>query len=293
MNGKTVASAITAVAAFLPDTVMPSVSASRTRVYYLNGGVDVRYLAPDGASDHITYLKLNPTNEQAGFSVSPDDTRIAVSVFTYDLTSPPTFKGMRLYVENLDGTNHLDIFSSTSLAEFPVGWVGGHLILAVSQPVCCQQRPINPYGASAYHVVNADNADRLVTLCSPDAAPEGPIEPFGVLCGSTGPPSFLSWDGGPLRAPAAIPSPGPHLNAASPDGQLVAVSQATISIWGPNGGNDNLTVSGDVYGWPDNTHVVMRATGDAWLSILSLDTRSTTAVSGAAEYLGTFPAALS
>lgn len=288
-NGKTVASAITAVASFLPNQVMPATSASRARVYYLNGGVDVRFLAPDGSSGHVTNLKLNPANEQAGFSVSPDDQRIAVSVFTFSGT---TYAGMRLYVEDLAGANHLDIFSSTTLAEFPIGWVGHELVLAVSKPNCCQSYSPNPYGATEYHVINATTADRLVTLCGGDYAPEGPVEPFGVMCAFGG-ANFKSWDGSILPTPAAIPLPGPMLNAASPSGQRVAVGQANISIWGPNGASTNLNVSGTVYGWLDNDHLVIQKTGASQLSIVTVSTQASVDTKDATAYLGTLPAALS
>jgi len=99
---------------------MSSTSASRSRLYYLNGGSEVRFLGLDGGRGTATQITLG-SFEQAGFAVSPDDTRIAVAIFTYvppPAATPsfsPTYKGMRLYVEDLQGGgHHIDLLSSVS-----------------------------------------------------------------------------------------------------------------------------------------------------------------------------------
>lgn len=298
-NGSTIATAHVPEPPFRPNAAMSWTSASRTRVYYLSGGFVVNYLGPDGSTGGAHSLPVLP-NEEAGFSVSPDDKRIAVSIFSYTLPpsdavsgTQPTYNGMRLYVEDLQGGgHHVDIFSSATVAEFPIGWVAGHIVLAVTKPVCCQSLQINPYGATSIHIVNPDNGDRLLALCTGSHVPEGPIEPFGVMCTELG-ASFWAWDGTQLPTPAAIPLPGDRLNAASPDGTRVAIGQDEISIWGPRGSSYSLHVSGHVYGWLDENHIVIRKLDSTMLSVFDLQSQAVTDLPGATSYLGTFPAALS
>src|SRR6266478_6367175 len=135
------------LAPFRMHVMMSWTSASRARLYYLNGGSEVRFLAADGTTGTVTRIAVG-ASEQAGFAVSPDDASIAVAVFSYTLASGPpasaTYNGMRLYVEDLHGGgHHVDIFASTTVAEFPIGWTGGRLILAVSHSACCRADPIN------------------------------------------------------------------------------------------------------------------------------------------------------
>lgn len=286
--------------AFRPNQAMPFTSASRSRVYFLDSGYELSFVSHDGASAVVRPMAVQP-NEEETFSVSPDDQWIAVSVFTYDLPpagavdQTPTFAHMQMYVEqlgDLSAAHRSQIFASNTVAEFPIGWVNGHLLVALAKPVCCQMPPLNPYGGSEYHVVDANNGDGLLTLCSAGHEPEGPVEPFGVACKGLG-ADFYAWDGSALPAPAAIPQPGYGLNAPSPDGRLMAVAQDQISIWGPRGGSRNLPASGTVYGWLDGTHLVIQETGKSSLSLFDLTSDSAIDLSDATEFLGTLPAALS
>ena len=135
------------VAPFRPHRFMSWTSVSLTTLYYLNGGSEVRFLKPDGTTGSATRIAVG-AGEQAGFAVDPTDRRIAVAVFAYTPApadsqgvAQPTYKGMRLYVEDLQGGGHrVDIFSSATVAEFPIGWATGNVILAVSTPFCCQAR---------------------------------------------------------------------------------------------------------------------------------------------------------
>lgn len=285
--------------AFRPNAYVSWTSASLTRLHYLNAGYEVRFLGIDGSSGLATQITVQQ-DEQAGFAVSPDEKRIAVSILSYarssDASQPPAYRGMRLFVEDLHGGgHHLDIFDSRSVAEFPIGWVGGNLLLAVSTSNCCQTPPFNPYGAMEFHIANPDTGQRLVTLCSGTLGPEGPIEPFGVMCNyvqSGG--ELYGWSGNRLPPPAALAAPGHHLNAASPDGHLVAIGQAYISIWGsPIGTRYQLNVTAYVYGWLDSDHMVIRKEGDSFLSIYDLRSRSSVDVPGGSSYLGTVPTPIS
>src|ERR1700680_322243 len=249
-DGATIASAPMALAPFRPNVLMSSTSASTTRLYYLYAGSEVRFLLPDGSSGTATQIAVG-ANQQAGFSVSPDDTKIAVTIFNYSAPpaqGPPVgaYAGMRLYVEDVQGGgHHAEIFSSTTLAEFPIGWVGGRLVMAVGEPTCCQALTLNPYAATSYHIVDPATGNRLVSLCD-GGTPLGPVTTAGLIC-NTGPGSFTRWDGGPIPAPAAM-TPSAYLNALSPDGTRIAVGGQPIQIEGPRGAFYPLAESGYVFG---------------------------------------------
>src|SRR5712692_4223435 len=57
-DGAVLATASVDLAPFRMHTQMSWTSASRTRLYYLNGGSDVRYLAPDGTTRTATHIAL-------------------------------------------------------------------------------------------------------------------------------------------------------------------------------------------------------------------------------------------
>src|SRR6266852_539164 len=293
-DGTAVATAPVDLAPFRMHAMMSRTSASRARLYYLNGGSEVRFLAPDGTTGTVTRIAVG-ASEQAGFAVSPDDASIAVAVFSYTPLPDGSYKGMRLYVDDLSGGHHADIFSSTTVAEFPVGWSSGRLILAVTEPRCCPAEPGNPYDASSYHVVDQATGARLVTLCENSAGPMGPIEPIGAVCYHPAQaPTYQRWDGSPFDAPAAIANPDQFPNAVSPDGARVAGGQAgfRIVIFGPVGAWNWLNQTGVVLGWLDSDRIVFRALNGVALSVLELDTQASVEISPLGTYLGTFPTSL-
>jgi hypothetical protein len=296
VDGSILATANVAPAPFRPNSVMTWTSTTSKRVYHLNGGFEVRFLGPDGSTGLATQITVRQ-NEEAGFAVSPDDQRIAVAILSYtpsaDSSQAPAYNGMRLYVEDLKGGGrHLDIFNSTTVAEFPIAWKGGNLVIAVSTPQCCQTQPMNPYGATTYHIANPDTGRRVLALCTNSGVPVGPVEGFGVMCADRG-PRYWGWDGIELGSPAAVPLPGDHLSAVSPDGRRVAVAQENIWIWGPLGGSTTLDVSGFVFGWLDGDHIIIRKEGATSLSIYDLQSRRSVDVPGSSTYLGTFPTSVS
>jgi hypothetical protein len=284
---------IAATASFSPaphhrHEAMSWTSTSLKRLYYLNGANEVRYLAPDGSQGVATQIKLR-TNEQAGFAVSPDDKRIAVSVFSYD----SSYHGMRMYVEDLDGGGHqVQIFESQAVAEFPIAWTGGNLVIAVSTPQCCGGLQLNPYGASTFHIAEPDSGRRLMALCSNLHLPVGPVEGFGVMCADQG-AQFFRWDGTELPVPGAIPYPSDHRNAVSPDGRRVAVAQqGQIRIWDSIHGDDIVAIPSWLYGWLDGDRIVIQRDPGTQLSIYDLKAKRNIDVAGT-EYLGSFPARIS
>lgn len=276
-------------ASFRPNAVMPFTSASSTRLYYLTNGPEVGFLTPGGNQGIVGPIPLFPY-EEVGFAVSPDDQRIAVSVFTYSSADPDAkYEGMRMYVEDLvGGGHHVDIFTSPTVAEFPIGWVGGNLVVAVSQPFCCAAPLANPYGADSYHIVDPATGRRLRSICSTTAPPQGPVEPIGVLCGLQ---TFQHWDGTPFSPPAVVPDPGADRVALSPDGSAVLYGGSPVQVI--RGVNEfALDESGVACGWVDARHVVV-ATPNNIYWLLDARTGVGAEVPGGTGYLGAFPAAIS
>jgi len=119
----------------------------------------------------------------SAFAVSPDDQRIAVSVFTFQSSSSgPVRANVRLYVEDLvGGGNHIELFSSNSLWVWPVGWHDGKLVVAAGSPV----KPVEgPYGGvTEFHLVDPVTGNRLQALGSA-SCPVVPalLSPAGTLC---------------------------------------------------------------------------------------------------------------
>lgn len=96
---------------------------------------------------------------------SPDDARIAVSVFDY-AQRPPI---VHLSVGPLTGPL-TEIYASASNYVWPVGWHAGKLVPAAqSRPPFAQQMVLfNPYGARSHHVVDPASAERVATVGNPE-----------------------------------------------------------------------------------------------------------------------------
>jgi hypothetical protein len=285
---------------FQAHALMAWTSATRDALYYLNGGSEIRVIGPGGS--HGAYRKITlGAYEQAGIAVSPDPpARIAVSIFSYAPPPAstqglglPTYTGMRLYVEDLQGGNRVEIFASTTVAEFPIAWVRGRLVLAVSGGLCCQATPVNPYAATSYHVVDPATGNRLASICEKTDGPEGPVEPGGTICARFGlAPDFQNWDGGRFGAPAAVPNPSQYLNAIAPDASRVAVGGEPIRVWGPQGADRVVGGSGFVFGWLDVNRIVIQQKGASALSVLDVANFDSAQLSATGSYLGTFPTRL-
>src|SRR2546423_10683540 len=81
--------------------------------------------SPSRSRTSAAHLDVGPGMEGT-FAVSPDDSRIAVSVL--DFTRKPTH--LTLYVDDLHGGAKNVIFESDSSYVGPVAWRGGLLVLA-------------------------------------------------------------------------------------------------------------------------------------------------------------------
>src|SRR5438094_3720016 len=129
----------------------PLVSTSDHKVYFLDGPSTVKSLEPSGKVATAATLPSSATI-QARFSVSPDDRRIAVALLTYHVDGLAiTYGVIKMYVSDLNSANQIDIFSSPSVAEWPVEWLGADIVGAVGITIAYQsgsRRRIEPVACS-------------------------------------------------------------------------------------------------------------------------------------------------
>jgi hypothetical protein len=258
---------------YTPWISLPTVTASNSRVYYLDGSSSVRSLTPDGANVQVTQVPGKATT-LAAFAVSRDDRRIAVSTIDY-ATDPPS---LRLYAEDLGGGNRVELFSSTSVYVWPVAWQGKSLVVAVG-PYGAQYAANDPYDAiNGYHVVDASTANRLATVCSPDSG-LGPISDTGSLCmGNSNLTYLANWNG----TKSSVPS---DCKALSPSGTQVACGGsspvAPISVVSLPGGTRAATaaIGFRPQGWIDANHLVFSAdNGDSDVRVVELSSGAITKI---------------
>lgn len=254
------------------------VTSSNTRAYYLDGDSDVGYLTPDGRTGNAVHLPANPRIRYA-VAVSPDDSRIAVSAFDYpDSAADAKNPGVKLsiFVQDLAGGNRVDLFSSTSVTEWPIGWHDGHLIIAVGPAGFVQYASDNPYYAEEYHVADARTGDRLATIGA-DCL-DGPLVRSGAPCmlSRFQVLGYRSWDG---VEPAFAPQPDPVLQplALAPNGSRLAGSiagpptNAHLDLVSASG-ISVLDVKGILQGWLDDEHLVYFQVGSNHTWILDVVT---------------------
>jgi hypothetical protein len=252
----------------VPAVQVGNLSTSDTTVYYLDGDSDVRFLRPDRSTGLATHITLRP-KQAAAFAVSPDDLRIAVSVLDYTRYPVST----RLYIEDLHGgSNHVQVFYSSSVLEWPVGWHAGRLVMAlgIDEP---PQQIFNGFAtAFGYHVVDARSGAVLLSLCRgrDSYVPESPA---GSVCIDMQAGSMTSWDGRSRPLPLAKKQDATSgacslIGPLAPTGviatNIVSSSQGGCG-GGPNvylvtqpGGIGTRPVASNVapVGWMDATHLV-------------------------------------
>ncbi len=225
------------------------VSTSDSRLYFLDGQGVVEFLTPDGKTGQASTVPAGTASRRSMFAVSPDDRRIAVVVADFNATGAST----RLYVEDLGGGNHVEIFSEAgSYTIWPIGWhTTQNLVVAKVRscaggisPFCC--------GPLELHVVDPATADRRFTLGGPDCVVAGAASPTGVVCEVT--PGFtemraINWTGGVIFTYKYVQGAAPAY--LSPDGNAVAVAsayQTDILV----GGSRRL----EACEWIDNSHLL-------------------------------------
>lgn len=242
--------------------VLPYVSTSSTALYALVGDstvVSVR-LSDRQAGPVVHLVGVGP-NMEAAFAVSPDDSRIAVSVLDFGRT--PVH--VTLYTESIAGANHQVIFESDSNYVWPVAWHAGLLVLAHAygpfEEDIAKAAPghDNPYSAISYHIVDPANANRVYLLGA--CTVSGPLSPAGSGCIQGG---TIDWQGN-VSPPWSTTDWGQDSSAAalSPDGKWVAATvpgaQGEMAIWTPDG-RVITYVDGpgarDWAGWIDDQHIL-------------------------------------
>ena len=272
-------------------TPLPPVTISGSRVYYLDGAALVRSLTPSGGVAAVTHVP-GGTTAHVAIAVTPDDRRIAVGVVSYSvfsLNGTPTGNDMmpattRIYLQDLRGGGGAPIFSlaSRTVAEWPVGWVAGHVVVAVSAPGT-QQGSSNPYNAfNGYHIASATTGQRLATLCASAPTPPGTsaptavgaLVPGGTLCLRGGRWYLDTWDGRARLLPGFAPTPY-SAAALAPDGSALAWdSDGRVTIQRVGGQPMTTGVAGTPLGWIDRSHLVVAVGGSSSDTVAVLDTRA-------------------
>ena len=267
---------------------LPETSVSSTRVYFLDGEADLKSLSPAGTVTLVRHLNV-PANSNISFAVSPDDSRLAVGQLTYGAAGATPAFSLRLYVENLvDGRGRVDLFVSDAVAEWPVGWHGGKLVVAVGQPGVFTG--FNPYGAVEYHLVDADAGTRKESIgCS-----FGPLVAGGSACWTPGELGRQDWTGATtqfrLDPTGMVSQVQESYVALSPDGSEVAAavraSTATTNTTLLFGDGSAATLAADAapLGWLDASHVVILMTSD--LAVVNVADKSVNPVIGLSKLPG-------
>lgn len=250
-----------------PPPAPPLVSITNSRVYYADG-TSVKFLKPDGSTGIAMSYPGGPQTV-AGFSVSPDDRRVAVALLTFQTPSTP--QALDLYVEDLGGGNRVDLFKSATVTEWPVAWTNGHVVVAVG-PLTVGGTSKNPYnGTFGYHVADATSGNRLVTMS--DDCLYGPLVPAGSACVMSGQIYGQFFDGS-IRTifPSNQDGPQYHL-VLTPDGAGAAgqLGSASIVFFYPAQGDRNLGTNGAPMGWIDNSHLVFAKPNSSGRGILDLN----------------------
>lgn len=247
----------------------PYVSASRTRVYYLDGDSTLRWMSLD--SKGIAMSLPGTRTASAAFAVSPDDARIAVSVIDFAPRTPV----VHLSIGPLGGPL-TEIPTSASDYLWPVGWHAGKLVAAQNSTLSSDGGVwFNPYHARAYAVMDATNGARLATVGSwqsLDAClPTGVLTAAGTACylstsfgGQSGGYSIADWTGYRYLPPA--PASWSAAAGVSPSQNSITVavccaSNATSGQFLVSRGRDAHAVplqgkASDWACWIDATHLL-------------------------------------
>lgn len=285
---------------------IPSVSTSNSSAYYLDGDSVLMRLRPGGAPEHLRDLPGTAT-VVAAFAVSPDDRRIAIALLTYGAANVgSSYQRMTLYVEDLDGSHHVDLFSSSTVVEWPVGWHAGDLVIAVG----VTQLPAGggslvPYPYFAFggiHVVDAATGIRKASLCGGLPA-VGLATPAGVLCAKgngIGPTTVTpvpvaksDWSGKETAAGMSC-----IYGALQPSGEEIACDTGNGGVVSSAGGARPLpapSIGPDPFaplGWVGDDHLLVKSlyTGPV---LLDLNTGATQTVDALVDWtVGTIPGGL-
>jgi hypothetical protein len=273
-----------------------NLSASKTTLYHLAGDGEIRFLRPNGEKGITKRIALG-ANEVAAFAVSPDDSRIAVSVLDY--TRYPVWT--RVFVEDLHGSaNHVELYASRPVLEWPVGWHNSNLVMAGFNGRL--QNPIFEFlGGDGYYVADGQSGARVRSLCE-GGHPAFPESPAGTVCEQYPEAWVVSWDGAsrPVPKDGSCTLDGP----LSPAG-VIATRISTTPDGGcgggdvvfrinPNGAQDSRPLARKSWpeGWIDSNHLVVKADGPADTPPVRSVVNVTTGAAATFQAAGFFAAAL-
>jgi hypothetical protein len=284
---------------------VPLVNVSTSRVYYLNGESELWSLAPDGRSSLVTHLP-GGRNKVVGFAVSPDDRRIAVSLIEYTTSFEKPLR-VSLYLDDLPrGGHRLDLVSiSGSVAEWPVGWHGENLVLAVGRG----DGYLDEGPTVRYRVINAANGKTVASLDCAASLPGA----AGVACNddSVSPPhlGLQNWNGekrwfalaGPADPARKLKIDSVGSLVVSPDGTRIAggvysgeklpnVNVVPLMLFS-DGGATATRLAGLPVAWLDRSHLFIDS-GQDGLRIADVTTGSIVIVTLEGAVVGILPTRL-
>jgi hypothetical protein len=199
------------------------VSTSDSRVYYEDGNSDIDYLTSTGKQG-IAFTVNRPIGAEVAFAVSPDGSRVVVSILTnFNGLVPPYTSHM--YLMAIGGRIQKTLFdgnstSSTAPLTWPVGWDGDNLIVGQSLAA-----DFGGYSPGTGPCSGGSDCASQLRVFNPANETFGP-----PLCAaSTG-----SLTGAPTAAGIACGA-GPGASANTP--KLAAVSwSGVVTSFGSNGG---------------------------------------------------------
>jgi WD40 repeat protein len=266
---------------------LPVVSASDSRVYFLDGDTDVRFLDRDGSQGSAAHV-AGGVHVESAFAVSPDDRRIAVA--TFDTSADPAT--MRLSVEDLaGGADRRDLPAPTDAAMWPIGWRAGALVLALgSAPT--RNVADNPYGTFAgYSLVDAETGLRLAGI---DCDPTGTLTPAGTAClGGTSTLAVADFSNRVRGLESAAGGSSIVSAAESPDGARVAYCCATgqLQLWDLGTGSVRGlgAAGGQSFGWVDGTRLLVADPSGQRGRLVDVTTGAAVPVAASGRVVGRLP----
>ena len=251
---------------------LPYISASSSRVYYLDGDRQIRWVKPDGSLGTSVTVP-GGAHVHAAFAVSPDDLRIAVALLDYSVNPV----ALTIYVENMGGGNHSVIFTSTGKYVWPVGWRNGQLVVAYigpnavpfkSQAIMYTGRDLisypygpNPYGGINVHVISPVTAQRSAIVGGGGNSGLLTVAGSAIVQGG-----MVDWTGQYTWSSAIGYGSISSAGSLAPDGKKVVAccwpspaAEGRLAAWYPDGTSKPIQAagtSGDWAGWFDNTHLI-------------------------------------
>ena len=267
---------------------MPLINSSAARLYYLDGDTDVRYLAPDGSTGLATRVP-GSSQSVAMFAVSPDDARIAVAVFDYRRHPVAS----RLYVQDMDGRNRVDLPSADVSYRWPAGWHDGKLLVGSDSTI---DPTFGFYGALPYRITSLQLLDprtgrTVANLENSSCKPMSSLPTSAGLACATDDLAIgrIDWAGNVTIFSTADAFTGGA--SLSPDGtQLLASGTGALLklIDSPATGSTATSLGGSYAqggggyphdgGWLDPFHVVYRVAGTPDQVVIDIRTQAVVAL---------------